>query len=325
MATNGAGVLAVDLGGTHLRVAAIGADGAVTLRESIPTYADRGWEQVLDRMGALCNEIAAKAGIAPDAPIGVASPGPLDPRTGVVLFTPNLPGWLDVPLGPRLSELTGRPVRTSNDANCAALGEARFGAGKGLTDVVYLGLGTGIGGGLILGGRLYEGGFGMGAELGHVVVDMSGPRCHCGSAGCLEAYLAGWAIALEGHFVGLTADGAMMRELAQGEEITGRIVAQAANAGDPAAIAIYERAGRALGAAMGSFVNTFNPQATIIGGGAAVAGELLLGPARRALAQHAFKMLREPMEIRLATLGDDNGLIGAGALALDHWRDLQSA
>ena len=319
---SGSGVLAVDLGGTHLRVAAIGHDGGILLRESIPTYAERGWEQVLDRMGALCNAIAERASLSAAAPVGIASPGPLDPRTGVVLFTPNLPNWLNVPLGPRLAELTGRPVRTSNDANCAALGEARFGAGKGLSDIVYLGLGTGIGGGLILGGRLYEGGFGMGAELGHVVVDMGGPRCHCGSVGCLEAYLAGWAIAGEGHLVALTADGAGLRELAAGEEISGRVIAQAAGEGDPAAIAIYERAGRALGAAMGSFVNTFNPQATIIGGGASVVGELLLGPARRALAQHAFRMLREPMEIRLATLGDDNGLIGAGALALDHWSRL---
>jgi glucokinase len=311
------GVLAVDLGGTNLRVAAISPGGEMLLRESAPTRAEEGHDSVIARMAELCQTVAGKAGLASDAPIGVASPGPLNPHTGVVIFTPNLPGWRDVPLGPSLSERTGRPVRVSNDANCAALGEARFGAATGLRDVVYIGLGTGVGGGLVIGGKMYEGGFGMGVELGHVTVATDGPRCTCGSIGCLESFVAGWAIAREAQLVCTTADGDRIRSLANGGKADARAVTLAASEGDPAAIEILARAGRALGAAMGAFINIFNPEAIVIGGGLSVSGEALLKPARAAMASYSFQGLRVQASIRLATLGDDNGLYGAGALALE--------
>ena len=313
----GGSVLAVDLGGTNLRVAAIAPDGRILERRSAPTRAEEGPSAVITRMGALCDAVAEVAGIAKDAPIGVASPGPLDPRTGVVLFTPNLPGWRDVPLGPMLSVSTNRPVRVSNDANCAALGEARFGAAAGMHDVVYLGLGTGVGGGLILDGRLYEGGFGMGVELGHVTVSTDGPRCTCGGIGCLEAYVAGWAIAREAHLVCTTVDGDRIRAIAGSESPDARAVTLAAAEGDPAARAILARAGLALGAAIGAFINIFNPEAIVIGGGLSATGEALLAPAREAIPSYSFQGLRAPAAILAATLGDDNGLIGAGALALE--------
>lgn len=311
------GVLAVDLGGTNLRVAAISPSGEMLERESAPTRADEGHDSVIERMAALCQAVAQKAVLADDAPIGVASPGPLDPHTGVVIFTPNLPGWRDVPLGPMLAEQTGRAVRVSNDANCAALGEARFGAAAGLHDVVYLGLGTGVGGGLVIGGKMYEGGFGMGGELGHVTVATNGPRCTCGSVGCLEAFVAGWAVAREAQLVCTTADGDRIRSFANGKKADARAVTMAANEGDPAAIEILARAGRALGAAMGAFINIFNPQAIVIGGGLSASGDALLNPARTAMTSYSFQGLRVQASIRLATLGDDNGLYGAGALALE--------
>lgn len=312
-----AGVLAVDLGGTNLRVAAISPTGEMLLRESAPTRAEEGPESVIDRMAELCQQVAGHAGLTADAAIGVASPGPLDPHTGVVIFTPNLPGWRDVALGPMLSERTGRPVRVSNDANCAALGEARFGAASGLRDVVYIGLGTGVGGGLILGGKLYEGGFGMGVELGHVTVATDGPRCTCGGIGCLESFVAGWAIAREAYLVCTTADGDRIRALAGTNKPDARAVTLAAHEGDPAALEIFARAGRALGAAMGAFINIFNPQAVVIGGGLSVSGDAILGPARAAMASYSFQGLRVQAQILRATLGDDNGLFGAGALALE--------
>lgn len=311
------GVLAVDLGGTNLRVAAISPEGEMVLRESAPTRAGEGHESVIDRMAELCQAVGERAGLAADAAIGVASPGPLDPITGVVIFTPNLPGWREVPLGPMLSERTGRPVRVSNDGNCAALGEARFGAAAGLHDVVYIGLGTGVGGGLILGGKMYEGGLGMGAELGHVTVASDGPRCTCGGVGCLESFVAGWAIAREAQLVCTTADGDYIRKFTHGGEADARAVTLAAKEGDPAAIEILGRAGRALGAAMGAFINIFNPQAIVIGGGLSVSGDAVLAPARAAMANYSFQGLRIQASIRLATLGDDNGLFGAGALALE--------
>ena len=164
------GVLAVDLGGTNLRVAAISTSGEMLVRDSAPSDPARGPDSVIERMADLCQRVAARAGLAETAPIGVASPGPLDPKTGVVLFTPNLTGWRDVPLGASLSKKTGRYVRVANDANCAALGEARFGAAVGYEHLVYLGLGTGVGGGVIVNGEMYEGGYGLGAELGHLPV-----------------------------------------------------------------------------------------------------------------------------------------------------------
>lgn len=314
------GVLAVDLGGTNLRVAAISPGGEMLLRESAPTRAEEGHDSVIARMAELCQAVAEKAGLAGDAPIGVASPGPLNPRTGVVIFTPNLPGWRDVPLGPMLSERTGRPVRVSNDGNCAALGEARFGAAAGLSDVVYIGLGTGVGGGLILDGKLYEGGFGMGVELGHVVVATDGPRCTCGSIGCLESFVAGWAVSREAQLVCTTVDGDRIRSFADGKKVDARAVTLAAKEGDPAAIEILGRAGRALGAAMGAFINIFNPEAIVIGGGLSVSGDAILAPAKAAMASYSFQGLRVQASIRLATLGDDNGLYGAGALALEMTR-----
>jgi glucokinase len=311
------GVLAVDLGGTNLRVAAVSPDGTLVYRESIPTEDWRGPDSVIERMAALCDQVARVSGIAADAPIGVASPGPLDPRTGVVLFTPNLAGWQDVPLAASLSRLTGRPTRLANDANCAGLGEARFGAAVGYANVVYLGLGTGVGGGVIINGKMYEGGLGAGVELGHVCVAIDGPRCSCGAIGCLEAFTSGWAIAHEAKLVAEAEDGAAIRAAAGDREPDARAVTEAAAAGDPAARAILERAGRALGAAIGLFINIFNPEAVVIGGGLAVSGDALLGPARLAIPSYSFRGLRNQAVLLPARLGDDNGLIGAAAVALD--------
>ncbi len=311
------GVLAVDLGGTNLRVAAVSPAGELLSRRQASTRDHRGPDEVIEHMAVLCAEVASAAGLAPDAPIGVASPGPLDPVSGIVIFTPNLDGWHDVPLAPSLSRLTGRKARLANDANCAALGEARFGAAAGYPTVVYLGLGTGVGGGVIIDGAMYEGGNGQGVELGHVCVALDGPRCSCGSIGCLEAFAAGWAI---GHEAVLLADsevGDAVRAAAGDRTPDARAVTDAAKDGDPASIALLDRAGRALGAACGAFINIFNPNAIVIGGGLAAAGDLLLAPARTAMRSYSFQGLREQATLLQATLGDDNGLLGAAAIALD--------
>ncbi len=317
MAAGGQGrVLAVDLGGTNIRVAVIASGGDLTYRRATPTDARDGHQSVIRRMTELINDVAADAGLPDDTPVGVASPGPLDPNTGVVLFTPNLPGWRDVPLGPLLRDGTGRTVSVANDGNCAGLGEARFGVARGAKNVVYLALGTGVGGGVISNGRLVDGIRGFGAELGHTVVALDGPRCTCGGIGCLEAFVAGLAIGREGELVATTADGEAILAAANGGPVTAGAVAVAANGGDVAAIEILERAGRALGAAIGSFVNIFNPEVVVIGGGVAAIGELLLAPARRTIPQYSFVANRSCMRIALSSLGDDTALYGAAALAL---------
>jgi glucokinase len=308
-------VIAVDLGGTNLRVAVIGRDGTLTHRHRRPTNADQGPDAVLKNIAESVLHVAEAAGLPPHTPVGIASPGPINPRTGVVYFTPNLPGWRNVELTRQIAHLTGHPAYAANDANCAGLGEARFGAAQGATDMVYLGLGTGVGGAVISGGQLIDGIRGLGAELGHVCVSQDGPRCTCGAIGCLEAYTSGWAIAREATLVAATAEGVVIREEARGGKIDAAAVARAANAGDRPAQELLARAGRALGTAMGIFVNIFNPQLIVIGGGVAAVGEWLLRPASLALPSYSFVSMREDVRIVMAQLGDDAGLYGAATIA----------
>lgn len=307
-------VLAVDLGGTNLRAAAVAADGSIVHRQSVLTKAAEGPDAVIGRIARLVDRVANEAGLSPEATVGIAAPGPLNPRTGVVHSAPNLPGWHDVPLRDLLSQQIHRTVVIGNDANCAALGEARFGAGAGVDDMIYLGLGTGVGGGVISGGQLIDGAAGMGGELGHMTVAMDGPRCTCGGIGCLESFTSGWAIAYEGTLVADSGDGAELRRLAGGAPMTAEVVAAAAQAGDPAARRILERAGRALGAAMGALINIFNPDLFVIGGGMAEL-ELLRETALLTVPRYAFRLQRERIALKPAQLGDDAGLLGAGALA----------
>jgi glucokinase len=271
---------------------------------------------VIERMAAQINDLAEKADLPGDLPVGVASPGPLNPRTGTVLYTPNLPGWRNVPFVELLSARIGRKVHLANDGNCGALGEIRFGSARGVRDLVYFALGTGVGSGIVSGGHLVDGARGLGAEVGHMGISLDGPRCSCGSVGCLESYVAGWAIQREAEAVATTSEGDRMRELAGSGGVHAGIVARAADAGDPAAKAILDRAGRALGAAMGALVNIFNPSMIVVGGGVAAIGEHLLRPARLAMVEHSFVDMRADVTIAYSALGSDTGIYGAAALAL---------
>lgn len=306
-------VIAIDLGGTNIRGALVRADGYVEKRESVRTNAQDGPDAVIARIDEVIELVSREAGA--EVPVGIASPGPLDPRTGTILFTPNLPGWRDVQLVARLEALTGRRITLQNDGNCGALGEAAFGSAKGVRNLIYLALGTGIGGGVISNGVLIDGAQGYGAEVGHVVVALDGPRCTCGSVGCLEAYASGWAIRREAELVAATADGDRLKELAGDGEIHAGVVAVAACEGHPASVEIMRRAGHALGAAMGAFTNIFNPSMIVIGGGVAGIGETLLGPARASLLEHSFVDMRRELTVTYSSLGKDTGLLGAAALA----------
>lgn len=312
-------VIGVDLGGTNIRVAVLDAEGTMTHATRMPTKSELGPDAVIRRIAELVKEVSTKAGIDPTVPVGVASPGPLNPRTGVVHYTPNLPGWRDVPIVAQLEEQLGREVALANDGNCAALGEMRFGRAKGVQNLVYLALGTGIGGGVVTEGVLIDGKNGLGAEIGHTLVALDGPRCNCGSIGCLEAFAAGWAIQSEAMKVATTADGDMLKAIAGDGPIHAGVVAKAAAQGHEASIAILERAGRALGAAIGSFINMFDPEMVVIGGGVAALGELLMGPARRMIPQYSFVDMRTGVPIVYSELGGDTGLYGAGALAFQEF------
>jgi glucokinase len=318
-------VIAVDLGGTNIRVAVISESGRMEHRTRMATRAVEGPDAVIQRIGQLVNEVVQQAGIEPEVPVGVASPGPLNPRTGVVHYTPNLPGWRDVALVEKLAGFVDRAVTLANDGNCGALGEAQFGSAKGIKNLVYLALGTGIGGGIISEGILIDGKNGLGAEVGHTVVALDGPRCTCGSVGCLESFASGWAIQAEAEHIATTADGDLMRKLAGEGAIHAGVVAEAARQGDTAAKGLLDRAGRALGAAMGSFVNMFDPEMIVIGGGVATLGELLMGPAKLAMPAHSFVDMRRDMTIAYSSLGGDTGIYGAAALAFAEFEDFQAS
>jgi glucokinase len=310
-------VIAVDLGGTHIRVGVVDEDGHMQHHARIATRSGEGAQSIIERMADLVETTAANGGLDNRAPVGVSSPGPLNPRTGTVLYTPNLPGWRNVPFAAILEERTNRKVFLQNDGNCAALGERRFGSARGVDDLIFIALGTGVGSGVISGGQLIDGVRGLGAEVGHMGIALDGPRCSCGSIGCLESFVSGWAIQREAEAVATTADGDRIRELAGDGEIHAGIVAQAAEEGNSAARGILDRAGRALGAAMGALTNIFNPRMIVIGGGVAGIGEHLLGPAREAMPQHSFVDMRADVTITYSALGHDTGIYGAAALALD--------
>jgi len=310
-------VIEVDLGGTHIRVGVVGESGSLDHHHQVATESKLGYQWVIERIAELIDATANQASLDASTPVGVASPGPLNPRTGTVLYTPNPPGWRNVPLVELLESRVERKVYLANDGNCGALGEIRFGRARGVNDLIYFALGTGVGGGIVSGGKLIDGVRGLGAEVGHLGVAMDGPRCTCGSIGRLESYVSGWAIKREAEAVATTTDGDRIRELAGDGDIHPGIVARAADDGDMAARLILVRAGRALGAAMGALTNIFNPAMIVVGGGVPAIGEHLVGPARETLLAYSFADMREDLSIAYSSLGNDTGVYGAASLALE--------
>ena len=250
--------------------------------------------------------------------IGLGIPCTIDRERGLAISAVNLP-IVDVPIRDLISERLGLPTFIDNDANLAAYAEHRFGAARGATNVVMLTIGTGIGGGLVLGGEPYRGSTGAAAELGHVVIDQSGPPCqgNCPNRGCVEAFASGTALGREGRIAAQHhPDSALGRARARGEEIDGRLVTEAGIGGDGIAVEVLTTAGRRLGVALSSLANIFEPDLIVIGGGVSAAGDLLLEPARAELRARALPpMNRTPVVI--AALGPDAGIVGAAEMALE--------
>ena len=271
-------------------------------------------EAILDR---LAHEVRQGLEAHPQATsVGVGIPCTIDFERGFAVSSVHLP-IVGVPVRELLQERLEMPVLIDNDANLAALAEHRFGAGRGTRDVVMLTIGTGIGGGLVLEDEVYRGTTGAAGELGHTVVDAEGPPCfgNCPNRGCVEAMVSGTALARDGLVAAQNHPGsALGRRLDAGEPIDGRAVTEAALAGDEAARAVVERAGRYLGVALTSFANIFEPDVIIVGGGVMAAGELLLGPAREELRSKALEP-QNATRVELAELGPDAGMIGAATMA----------
>ena len=305
--------IGVDLGGTKMLVGVLDGDSEVK-HESRESSIDQNEEQLIELLVSEIDEArAARPGVAA---VGLGIPATIDHRRGIAINSVNLP-IVDVPVRDRMQERLGVPVFIDNDANTAALAEFLYGAGRDAENMVMLTLGTGIGGGLVLGGRLFRGTTGAGAELGHVVIDENGPPCQgtCPNHGCVEAFASGTAIGREGRAAAEShPDSALGRAAAGGEEVDGKLVTEAALAGDEAAIQVLAGIGGHLGVALSSFANIFDPDVIVIGGGASVAGDLLLDSAREELRSRALPPMNE-VPVVLASAGPDAGMIGAAAMA----------
>jgi glucokinase len=303
-------IIAIDIGGTQIRAAAY-RRGSLT-PETVQKIPTRGEGTAFERMCGLIQSIW------PDQEkvekIVVALPGPLDPESGVIYSAPNIPGWENFPIGPELSARFGVPAKIGNDANLAALGEWRFGAGKGHHNVLYLTISTGIGGGVICDDRLLLGARGLAAEVGHLTVLPAGPLCGCGQRGHLEALASGPAIA---RYVSDQIGSGVASTLKGKEKITARDISEAASQGDALAIQALERAGTFIGEALAGFLHMFNPSIVIFGGGVSFSGKFLLEPIKAVVTQRAMNATYvQDLVITNAALGDDAGLLGALALGL---------
>ncbi len=313
--------IGLDLGGTNIKAALVNTDtGALAGTTSVPTHAQEGHDAVIARMAALADTVSANAGIPKGqvGGIGVGLPGLLDLEHGLTLFLPNLPGqWRSVPVRAELAQASGLPVAIINDARAATLGEWKFGAGRGVESCALYTLGTGIGGGLVIHGQLYLGIGGAAGELGHVSVDFNGPRCNCGSRGCIEAFASGPAISAAGMRAVVQGATTKIAQLCAGDlnRITPELICQAALNGDEVAREIYEFAGKAIGYGIANVVMALTPRRVIIGGGVAAAGDLIFEPIRRTVRERVRVADKDAIEILPATLGNNAGLMGAALWA----------
>lgn len=313
MAVPGGGLaVGIDVGGTKVAAGLVGGDGSVLFRERLQT--PKGTDALLELLVDAVRRLTAGQ---EEVPIGVGAAGLVSPD-GIVRYAPNIE-WVQEPLQRRLADRLGVPVTVDNDASVAAWGEFRVGAGSGARrSMVMLTLGTGVGGGLIIDGRLVSGAGGLGGEFGHIIVQEGGPQCPCGNRGCLEALASGTAIgriAEERRAAGaLPGDSALHRL----EEVTGKSVTVAAHAGDAGATAVLATAGFWLGVGIASLCNAIDPELVVVGGGAIQAGELVLAPARAALDERLIGAQHRPaIPVVRAALADDSGMVGAALLALD--------
>jgi glucokinase len=309
-------VIGIDAGGTKL-LGGVVDEGLVVHHRVHRTWRGADRAETLDIFVEAVDEVRAAA---PDVEaVGFGIPALVEWDQGVSRWSTHLPlagvRFLDV-----MSERLGLPVVVDNDCNAALLAEARAGAARDCDHAVLVALGTGIGSGLLLDGRIYRGSRGLGAEIGHMVVDLHGPDCQgaCPGRGCLEVMASGSAIGREGEAAARrTPSSALGRRLAAGGEITGGIVTELAHDGDDAAREVLTEVGRRLGYGLVGVVNVFNPEVIVIGGGAIAAGELLLGPAREVVAERALPPARETVSIVPTHFGDESGMLGAALLALD--------
>jgi glucokinase len=304
----------VDLGATKIFSLAALPDGREAGSDTRPTQARQGPQAVIGRIVDSVRAALAVAGAAATdlAAVAVAAPGPVDQERGVVRNPPNLPGWEVVPVVQILRDALGVRVILENDADAAALGEYAFGAGRDFRNMVFITVSSGIGGGIIVDGRLYRGATGAAGEVGHMVLDEDGPTCGCGQRGCLEALASGTAIAARAAALVAEGESPLLARLArESPPLTAEDVQQAALEGDVVAQRVIREAGHYLGLGLVNLVHVFNPDGIIIGGGVSHMGDLILEPAREVVRQRCFPLSQEGLSIVAGVLGDRAGALGA--------------
>ena len=308
--------IGIDIGGTSIKGAAVDSNGKVYESFVIPFVKEDSGEKIIRDLAELVKKYIKEQGLEGKiAGMGIGCPGSIDIEKGVVNYANNL-GWNNLPIAKIMQETLPYPVRLINDANAAALGEAKFGAGKSYENIILLTLGTGVGGGIIVNGRLYEGNEGKGAELGHMVIELDGEQCSCGRKGCLEAYASATALIREAKKAVLSDKKSVLWELSPDiESIGGRIIFQAIAQGDKTANKVLENYIKYLGEGILNFCNIFRPDVIVLSGGIANAGEALFNPLNEYIKVRDYGYKGTPaVKVVPATLGYDSGKVGAAAL-----------
>ncbi len=312
-------ILAIDIGGTKTMAAIIDETGHIGARKRIETPAKLGPSTNIAAIKSACRQVLELSGRKPDI-IGIGCGGPMDRKTGVLHDVPNLPGWKGLFLTQIFTDEFGAPGYLDHDATVAAMGEMMFGAGRGIDDFVYFTISTGIGGGIIADGKIYRGCGDNAGEFGHMKVSDDGPECPCGDRGCLESFSSGTSIAREARKALSDNRNSLIWDWIKSEdEVTAKMVADAARDGDELAKTVWETAMYHLGLGVTNVINCLNPRCVILGGGVTHAGEMLFSPVREVVSERAMAPLAKDVSIVPAQNGEDTGTLGAAALAIDEY------
>ncbi len=302
-------VLGVDLGGTNVAMGIVEENGKILAKKTIQTKVEEGFERVVERISEAAADLLKDAGEV--SRIGIGSPGSIDHARGRVRFSPNFPGWIDVPLAEEIEKRLKVKVTLENDANAFVMGEKWFGKGKGYTDIIGITLGTGVGGGVITGGHLLRGHTGIGGELGHIIVEPGGYPCGCGNHGCLETIASATGISR------LAKEWKRRYPQSTISRFTAKEVLDAAKDGDTLGLKVLDIVSTALGTALGSLIHIFNPQIIVIGGGVSRAGEILLSNIKKRTRENVMESFWDTYEIVLSDLVDDAGIYGAASMGFE--------
>ena len=309
--------IGLDVGGTTFKAGVVTEDGRIVHKDAMPTGIERPYQEIIADMAALCKKVAADAGIEMSEiqSIGVGVPGLFDNKTGMIPFCTNL-GWHDIPFVAEMKKHLDTPVYGDNDATVAGLAESVAGVSAGIKDSVFLTLGTGVGGGIIIDGKPYSGAHGCGSEIGHMMIKMGGELCTCGNYGCFERYASATAIIREARKAIVEYPESSMLAACGGdpEKLNAKIVIDAARAGDEAAKAVFGGYVQALAVGIINIINMLDPEVIVLGGGVSAAGEFLLNAVREAVKPMVFFKTMPYARIELAQLGNDAGIIGAAML-----------